>query len=81
MKLLRIGRWYINFDLVRYVDVGDPEGMTIFFSGENREGEILQLGPEETAAMKEWLRLNSMEVMPPAKNWHPASAEWVDEGR
>lgn len=69
MNLLKIGRWYINFDLVRYVDEDPSMGVRIFFSEENGGNEILQLRGEEAMAMKKWLRLHSREVNPPVKDW------------
>ena len=76
MHVLKIGRVYINFDLVRYVAEDDAQGLRLFFSEENREGTMLQLGGEEAIAMKEWLRLNSREVMPPLeRRWRPTGKE------
>ena len=69
MNLLNIGRWYINFDLVRYVDEDPSGGIQIFFSEENLGDEILQLSGEEATAMKKWLRLHSTKVNPPVKDW------------
>lgn len=76
MHVLKIGRVYINFDLVRYVAEDDAQGLRLFFSEENREETMLKIGGEEAIAMKEWLRLNSTEVKPPLeKSWRRTTQE------
>lgn len=81
MTLLRIGGRYINFDLVRYVDEDKANGVRIFFSSANGEVEILQLGGEEAAALKQWLRRNSTEVKPLPTNWRHTPRASVEAGR
>ena len=70
MTLLKIGKRYINFDLVHYVEEDPSNGVRIFFSATDGGAEMLQLEGEEALALRRWLHQNSMEIKPPLKSWH-----------
>lgn len=66
MRLLRLGRRYVNFDQVCHTEEDETGGVCVFFTGEN--GARLQLAGEEAAKLKQWLRLNGAEAQTPPKS-------------
>lgn len=69
MILLKLGDRYINFDLVRHVEMDERYGVRIFFSKDDAGIEPFELSGDEASALKRWLSLHSTDVMPLPKNW------------
>jgi hypothetical protein len=66
MTFFKIGNRYVNFDLVRYIDDDEADGIRVVFSGKDGGAESVHFTGEQAKALQQWLLRNSTRLKMPA---------------